>query len=87
MDVLNHASSFSPTPRRLLEQASPRYHRDAVGGDFGELTVWLDAEQGLLITRDETEHRLDSSRPVPGREASASYEMRFGSVLIEETTR
>ena len=43
----------------LLAACSSKPHPDTtattVGGDFGELTVWLDTEQGLLITRDETE--------------------------------
>ena len=73
----------------LLAACSSKPHPDTtattVGGDFGELTVWLDTEQGLLITRDETELAWIRPDQFQAREASASYEMRFGSFLIEET--
>ena len=73
----------------FLAACSSKPHPDTtattVGGDYGDLTVWLDTEQGLLITRDEAELSWIRPEQFQVRQASASYEMRFGSFLIEET--
>ena len=75
----------------LLAACSSKPHPDTtattVGGDFDGLTVWLDVEQGLLITRDDTELSWIRPEQFEVRQASASYEMRFGSFLIDEEAR
>ena len=56
-----------------------------IGGDFGEVSVWLDQSQGLLIERDGRELALIPPNQFQVRNAEATYETRFGSFKIEET--
>ena len=62
----------------------PDVTASTVGGDFGDLTVWVDVEQGVLVTRDDEEMAWIRPDQFQVRDASATYEMRFGSFLIEE---